>query len=260
MTYNRLLIAMTLTLTCTLALGCGDDEDDAGSSGTDGGAGASGAGSGGAGAGGRGGGGGTSGTGTGGASGTSGGTGGSGGRGGNGGNGGMTAGGTGGTAVDGGTTDASDDGAIDLSDAQIMAVTTAANMGEIAQANAAMPKLTNEDAQEFAMMMIEMHTAAQMRQTALAESKDVTPQPNPLSMDLTMESQAIVSDITAASADEVDELYMEAQVMVHEKVLATIEDVLIPSADDAELIDELETSRDEVEAHLEMAREIADAL
>jgi putative membrane protein len=149
---------------------------------------------------------------------------------------------------------------MDLTDAEIMAVTTAANTGEIAQANAALPKLTDEDVQEFAMMMREMHMAAQMRQTDLAESKDITPAANPVSMELTMESEAIVTAIDAASEDEVDALYMGAQVMVHEKVLATIEDVLIPSADDADLVDELETSRDEVEAHLEMAREIADAL
>jgi len=258
MTNTRAWIAMTLMLTCTFAYACEDDDDDnGGTSGRDGGAGTSGSGgSGGAGtSGGSGGSGGATG-GSGGATGGSGGaTGGSGGA--TGGSGGAT-GGSGGTPVDAGT-DAGDAG-IDLTDAQIMAVTTAANMGEIAQANAAMPKLTNEDAQEFAMMMIEMHTAAQMRQMMLAEAKNVTPQPNALSMELTTESQAIVAEINAASEEEVDLLYMEAQVMVHEKVLATIEDVLIPSADDADLVEELETSRDEVQEHLEMAEEIVDAL
>ena len=253
MNNTRALMAWSVALTCTLVLACGDDENG-GSSG-DGGAGTSGAGSGGSGGAGQGGGAGTSGAGSGGSGGTAGTMGGTGGSGGMGG----ATGGSGGTTMDAGT-DAGDDAGADLTDAQIMAVTSAANMGEIMQANAAMPKLTDEDAQEFAMMMIEMHTAAQMRQMMLAEAKNITPQPNALSMELTTESQMIVAEINAASEEEVDQLYMEAQVMVHEKVLETIEDVLIPSADDPDLVEELETSRDEVEAHLEMAQEIVDAL
>jgi putative membrane protein len=195
--------------------------------------------------------------------------------------GGGTAGGEGsnagaGSARDGGTSGSDDDGAaqddgaaggdvdaaapeVDLTDAQIGAVTTAANTGEVAQANAALPKLTHSDAKAFAQEMVTAHTAAQTRQAALLQSKGITPVENEVSMGLRQESDTIVAELTAATT-EVDLLYMEAQVAVHTKVLETLDAILIPSADEADLKAELEATRGEVKAHLDHAQEILDEL
>jgi len=160
---------------------------------------------------------------------------------------------------DGGTNSESGDAAAELSDPQIAAVTSTANAGEGAQANAARPKLTQPDAQAFADMMVAMHTAAQTRQATLLMQKGITPQENPVSTQLKQESDAIVAQLSAATAP-VDLAYMEAQVMVHQKVLTTLDTVLIPSADDAQLKAELTTSRGEVSAHLSMAQAIRNKL
>jgi predicted outer membrane protein len=135
-------------------------------------------------------------------------------------------------------------------------VTTAANTAEIAQANAALPKLTNTDAMQFAKMMIEMHTAAQQRQEAMAQEKGLTPQMHPLSTELSQDSDDFLEELSTADRDEVDQLYMEKQVEVHEKVLETIDEKLIPSATAPALQQELQTARTEVNAHLNRAREI----
>jgi putative membrane protein len=147
-----------------------------------------------------------------------------------------------------------------LTDAQIMSVVSAANAGEIAQANAALPKLTNGDAMAFAKMMVEMHTAAQERQNTMAQQKGVTPETNALSTQLAQDSDDVLKELSTADRDEVDQLYMEKQVEQHEKVLETLDEKLIPSATDPALQQELQTSRSEVSAHLTRAREIVESL
>jgi putative membrane protein len=142
-----------------------------------------------------------------------------------------------------------------LSDAQIASVTSAANTGEVAQARAALPKLTKPEAKQFATMMTEMHTTAEDRQAALAREKGLTPEANPVSAKLTQESNAIVEQLAAADPDTIDRLYLEKQVSVHQKVLETIDNVLLPSASDPALKQELQTSRAEVAMHLERARD-----
>lgn len=161
------------------------------------------------------------------------------------------------SGIDAGTTPT--DAAVELTDPQIAAVTSTANEGEVLQANTARPKLTNPSAQAFADMMVTMHTAAQARQATLLMQKGITPEPNAISTMLKQESDAIVAQLSAAPAP-VDLLYIEKQVAVHEKVLSTLDTVLIPSADDAALEADLMTARGEVSAHLTMARTIRDQL
>jgi putative membrane protein len=145
---------------------------------------------------------------------------------------------------------------VDLTDPQIGAVISAANTGEVAQANAALPKLSNAQARAFAEQMVTMHGAAQTRQAALLQQKSITPVENTTSMQLKQESDAIVAALNAASAADVDKLYIDKQVEVHTKVLGMIETVLIPSVDDADLRAELTAIREEVRSHLQQAQQI----
>jgi len=170
-----------------------------------------------------------------------------------------------GSASNGADGSASSDGGVDasagdaasaqLTDPQIAAVTSTANEGEVLQANTARPKLSNASAQGFADMMVTMHTAAQARQSALLMQKGITPEPNAISTMLKQESDAIVAQLSAAPAP-VDVAYIDAQVTVHQKVLDTLDTVLIPSADDPALKADLMTTRSEVSAHLSMAKGI----
>jgi putative membrane protein len=147
-----------------------------------------------------------------------------------------------------------------LTDAEIASVTNAANTGEIAQANAALPKLTNTEAMQFAKMMVEGHSAAQQRQAAMLQEKGLSPQAHPLSTELAQDSDEILEELSTADRDEIDQLYMEKQVEVHQKVLETLDEKLIPSATDPALQQELQASRAEVAMHLQRAREILNKL
>jgi putative membrane protein len=114
-------------------------------------------------------------------------------------------------------------------------------------------RLTNAEARGYADMMIAMHSAAQQRQQTLLQRKGITPEENTLSTMLRQESDAIVAALSAAPSP-VDLAYLQAQVAVHEKVLNALDEVLIPSATDAELKADLTTARGEVSMHLELAR------
>lgn len=147
-----------------------------------------------------------------------------------------------------------------LSHGQIASITTAANTAEIAQANAALPKLTHAEAMQFAKMMLEQHGAAQDRQAAMLQAKGITPMSHPLATELSRDSDEILEELSAADRDEIDELYMEKQVEVHEDVLEALDNKLIPSATDPELLQELQTTRSDVAMHLQRAREIVSNL
>ena len=151
-------------------------------------------------------------------------------------------------------------GSAELTDSQIGAVTSAANNGEVAQANAALPKLSNADVKAYANSMVAMHSAAQTRQAALLQQKQITPQENPTSTMLKQDSDKIVAELSAAAASAVDSLYIDHQVEVHGSVLELLDQVLIPSASDADLRAELVATRGEVRTHLNEAKQLQEAL
>jgi len=108
--------------------------------------------------------------------------------------------------------------------------------------------------------MIDAHSMAQARQAALAQSKGITPAENDVSAKLMRESDEIVSQLSSASAADIDLTYMETQVTVHQKALDTLDNVLIPSAEDADLKAELKTTRGDVQDHLDNATALRDKL
>ena len=146
-----------------------------------------------------------------------------------------------------------------LTDAEIGAVTSAANTGEVAQGNAALPKLTNAKASAFATQMVEMHGAAQARQAALLAQKGIVPEENPVSAELKHDSDATLAALNGASAP-VDQLYVDSQVATHQKVLQIMDEVLIPSATDADLLSELRAARADVKSHLDQAEALQSEL
>ncbi len=160
----------------------------------------------------------------------------------------------------GGGNDGDGDAAAMLTDAQIAAVVSVANMGEIAQANAALMKVQNQAVRDFAMMMVTMHTAAQARAMNLLASEGITPEPNPVSMNVKTSSDEILSEVQAASTAEVDAIYMRGQVTIHRSLLTAIDSMLLPSARSAALRAELQTTRSEVMGHLAMAESIVASL
>lgn len=178
-----------------------------------------------------------------------------------GGSGAAGAGGRGGTeAGSGGTAGAADDDAgvaiIELDDGQIAEIANVVNTGEVALGTLALNRATLPAAREYAQSMITLHTAAQDRQAALLSTLGVTPTPSSLSERLTEDATAIRATLESADDASFDLLYIRSQVDLHARVLATIDEQLVPNVTAEELRAELVLTRAEVATHLEEAQTI----
>lgn len=161
--------------------------------------------------------------------------------------------------VEDGGADAGDDGGI-RSDAQIMHVLATANTGEVEQGTLASSKATDPAVLSFAQRMVTEHTAGNQRGQTLAQAKGLTPADNPTSQQLKSESDAIVAQLQPLTGAAFDAAYIDSQVTVHTKVLALIDEVLLPAATDPDVRTELTTTRGHVATHLSEAQAIKEAV
>jgi putative membrane protein len=178
-----------------------------------------------------------------------------------GGRGGTTAsagrGGAGATAGNGGTGGVT---STTLNDAQIAAVTSTANTGEISLGMLALTRATLPAVRTFAQMMVDMHSAAQTRQSAVLGALNLQISGNPISMQLESDATQVTTQLTAAAADQFDLAYIRSQVDIHTKVLGIIDTQLLPNVSAATLLADLTVTRTEVAAHLAEATALLDQL
>ncbi|HKU38118.1 MAG TPA: DUF4142 domain-containing protein, partial [Polyangiales bacterium] len=176
----------------------------------------------------------------------------------NGGSGGRAAGGAGGTTAASGSGGSGGAGGATatrtLTDAQIAAVTTVANSGEVDLGTLAVARAVLPAVRDFAQMMVTMHTAAQTRQSAVLATLGVQIAPNPISTQLEADAMALRGQLTSASAAAFDRAYIQSQVDVHMRVLTTFDEQLLPNATAPALRADLMLARGEVAAHLALAR------
>lgn len=147
-----------------------------------------------------------------------------------------------------------------ISDAEIAAALLAANSGEVEQGTIAVMRAQREDVQAFAQMMVSMHNAALDHETDLFKMISVTPVKGPDAEELETASNKIVQRLNSASASDFDAMYVGAQVDVHQKVLAMIDERLLPSVHGTELKNELKMVKDVVEGHLAASKQLLASL
>lgn len=151
-------------------------------------------------------------------------------------------------------------GAAALTDEEILHAARTANLGEVEQAQVALLRADDPLVVDFAEMMVDEHSEAVTAAQALADEEDLTPESNIVSQAVQFQSAQIISMLEAASDEEFDRVYMEAQVMVHEEVLTLLDDTLIPQADNAALESYLSGLEMHVSEHLEAAESIVETL
>jgi putative membrane protein len=147
-----------------------------------------------------------------------------------------------------------------LTDAQIAGITGAAHKGEIEQAKLAKKQSKNAKVKAFANQMIKQHTSAEKMEAAVATKAGITPADSDTSTSLTQMSADTVTKLQGLKGKEFDKAYVQAQVEAHTKVLDTIDNVLIPAAQNADLKAQLQKERPIVAAHLEHAKKLADSM
>ena len=147
-----------------------------------------------------------------------------------------------------------------LTDAQIVAITDAANKGEIEQAKLAVRKAKDPQVKAFAQMMVDHHGTEQKKEQTLATSLSLQPETTQTSTQLQTDSQNAISSLSSQNGADFDKAYIDLQVKEHREVLDAIDTKLIPNAKNAQLKSALEAFRPKVQEHLQKAQEIQQKL
>lgn len=143
-----------------------------------------------------------------------------------------------------------------FSNAEVVGVVTTANNGEIETSQPAVQKAASSDVRAFAQQMIADHTASNTRLAALGIANGDSDLEEQLRSSAARTTEVLQQYEGAAF----DRAYMDAQIQMHQYVLTSLDNTLIPSATSSALRTELEQTRTSVAAHLERARAIREAL
>ena len=85
---------------------------------------------------------------------------------------------------------------------------------------------------------------------------NVTPEDNTISKSLKADGKQSHDNLKNLSGSEFDKAYIDQQVILHEKALATLNETLLPNVTDETLKSHLEKTRTAVTEHLNDARSI----
>ncbi|GAC1421548.1 MAG: DUF4142 domain-containing protein [Burkholderiaceae bacterium] len=140
------------------------------------------------------------------------------------------------------------------SDPQIAGIVMAADTGEIDAGKMAESKSKNAKVKDFAKNMIKEHTDVNQQVAALAKKTSMSPAESETSKMLKDDAAKNAATLKAANGTEFDKAYIDSQVRDHEKVLQSIDMILLPAAKDADLKALLQKVRPSVATHLEHAK------
>ena len=135
------------------------------------------------------------------------------------------------------------------SDGQALAIAIATNQGEIDEANAVVNRLSNAEVRAFAQQMIVDHTRLRDQLLAVAANPSasvfggssstgstgtstgtpIVQQPNAISSRLQSESQKTIAELTMLEGAQLDQTYLEREILDHLTTLALMDNIVIPS-------------------------------
>jgi putative membrane protein len=140
-----------------------------------------------------------------------------------------------------------------LTDAEIASIAVAANQIDINAAQLAESKSKNSDVLNFAKTMIADHQSVINQATALVKKLNVTPKDNAVSRQLQANAKKTMSSLKEKTGASFDKAYVKNEVAYHKAVISTVENTLIPQAQNAELKSLLETVLPVLKTHLQHA-------
>ncbi len=145
-------------------------------------------------------------------------------------------------------------------DAQIAAIVVAANKVDIDAGKLAQSKASKNEVKEFAKQMVADHTNSNKQATALAKKLKVVPQESATSKSLKETGLAMAKKLKGLKGAEFDKAYVDNEVAYHQKVLETIDNTLMPNAQNPELKELLAKTRPAIEGHLQHARSMQSSM
>lgn len=139
-----------------------------------------------------------------------------------------------------------------------MAVT--ANQVDIGYAKMAQEKSKDTSVIEFANTMARDHQAVIEQAEALVKKLNVTPKDNAVSRQLNAVAEGTKRSLTAKTGKDFDKAYIDNEVTYHKAVISTVQDVLIPQSQNAELKGLLQQVLPVLKTHLDHAMMIQSQL
>ncbi len=145
-------------------------------------------------------------------------------------------------------------------DAQIAEIVVKANQVDVDAGRLAIGKTEDAKVKAFAREMIAAHTEIGSEAVALVRKLGVTPEPSVTSHSLEGGGAANIALLSKLKGVQFDRAYVGHEVAYHKQVLAAVDEILIPSAQDAQLKALLESVRPIFVAHLEHAQALRESL
>jgi len=146
------------------------------------------------------------------------------------------------------------------SDANIAAILLAANNTDISYARLAPSRAQSQQVKDFAQQMLTDHTAVNEAVMNLLNRINLNPQDNVTSLDFRDESANRRDILRELEGRAFDTTYMSNEVSYHTKLLAAIDNVLLPAARDPQLKQTISSIRPAVASHLTHAQRVRAAL
>jgi putative membrane protein len=147
-----------------------------------------------------------------------------------------------------------------LNDARIADIAVTANSIDSTTGELALEHSSSKAVKDFAQTMIRDHSAVNRKAEALASQLSLTPEDNDISDQLKDQADQTSSDLDNLKGAAFDRAYIANEVAMHESVLASLDNTLIPGAQNAELKQLLTSVRPTFEAHLKRAQALQQQL
>jgi len=147
-----------------------------------------------------------------------------------------------------------------LNDAEIASVAVTANQIDIDYAKIAVAKSKNDQVVSFAKTMMADHQAVIDQAVALVTKLKVTPMDNDVSKKLNADAETTRKKLNEKPAKDFDKAYIDNEVSYHKAVISTVENVLIPQAQNADLKALLQKVLPTLKTHLEHAEMVQKSL
>ena len=147
-----------------------------------------------------------------------------------------------------------------LADPEVAHVAVTANSIDVDLARFAQTRTQDVEVRKFAQTMITDHTAVNEQAAALAKKLGVTPADNAVSRSLLSGASDARKSLEPLHGAAFDRAYMDREVAYHQAVLDALDQILIPTTENAELRKLLQDVRPAIAAHLAHAKQLRAAL
>ncbi|MGQ0815146.1 MAG: DUF4142 domain-containing protein [Gemmatimonadota bacterium] len=143
-----------------------------------------------------------------------------------------------------------------VSDAEIAAIVVAANSIDAELGDLAADRATRAEVKQFGKTMATDHRAVNQAAGQLVAKLKVTPIENAVSRKLRTDANAFRAELAAKQGADFDRAYIAHEVDYHKAVIDAVDQLLIPSATNAELKSTLVSVRPALVAHLQHAEQL----